>query len=59
MSPGKQFPTFQRTVAIQIGLLDPGEEGTTALINTGNYAPNNTVKHPRKLQTPGKPLWLH
>jgi len=47
---------FQRTVAIHLGLLNPEEEGTTTLINTGNYTPNNTVKHPRKLLFSGKQL---
>jgi hypothetical protein len=51
MSVGKRFPAFQRAVTIHLGLLDPEEEGTTTLTNTGNYAPNNTVKHPRKLQS--------
>jgi len=59
MSQGMQFPKFQRTIAIQLGLLDPEETDTTTLINTGNYTPNNTAKHPRKLQSSGKPLWVH
>jgi len=56
MSQVKRFPAFQRTVAIHLGLLDPEEDGITTLINTGNYALNNTVKHPRKLQSSGKQL---
>jgi len=50
---------FQRTVAIHLGLLDPTEVDTTPFRNTGNYAPNNTQKCPRKLQSSGKPLWEH
>jgi hypothetical protein len=56
MSLGKRFLTFQRTIAIYLGLLDPEEADTTTLTDTGNYAPNNTVKHPRKLQSSGKQL---
>jgi hypothetical protein len=56
MSLGKWFPMFQRTVAIHLGLLDPEETDTTTLGNTGNYTPNNTVKHPRKLHSSGKQL---
>jgi len=59
MSPGKQFPMFQRTLAIHLGLLDPTEVDTTIFVNTGNYAPNNTQKYPRKLQSSGKPLREH
>jgi len=59
MSLGKRFLKFQRTVAIHLGLLDPEEEVTTTLTNTGNHAPNNTVKHPRKLQSSGKQLSVH
>jgi hypothetical protein len=59
MSPGKWFTTFQRNVAIHSGVLDHKEAGTTALENMGNYSPNDTVQHPRKLQSSGKQLWEH
>ena len=59
MSPGKQFRMLQRTIANHLGLLDPIEVDTTPVAHTGNYAPNNTQKCPRKLQSSGKPLWEH
>jgi hypothetical protein len=37
-------------------VLDPEEADATILTNTGNYTPNNTVEHSRKLQSSGKQL---
>ena len=59
MSLVKRFPTFQRIVAIHLGLLDPEDADTTTFVHTGNYATNNTKKHPRKFQSSGKSLWEH
>jgi hypothetical protein len=36
---------------ILLGLLDPEDEGTTVLQNTGNYTHNDTAPHPKDVKT--------
>lgn len=53
VSLGECFPTFWRIIApsssgsVQelLDLLDPEDEGTTILKNSGNYSPNDEVLH--------------
>ena len=33
------------------------DEGSTNFQNDGNYSPNNTELHPRRLESSAKPLW--
>jgi hypothetical protein len=35
---------------MKIELLDPKDEGTTILQNTGKYSPNNAATPPRRLE---------
>jgi len=36
---------------------DPEDEGTAVLQTAGNYSPNNTVSHPRRMESSAPVLW--
>ena len=44
-------------MAILLGLLDTEGQDTIILWNTGNYVPNDTVSHPRRLVSSTQRIW--